>query len=228
VVDDGSTDDIAEVARATGARDLRVITQAEQGTPRLATPASRPRGGNMSPFSMPTMWLPDKLERQLAEIQRDPGIRALRTGAARVDDQLSLLWLEPCRRSHRRGAFAALAGRGPSPRHTAGPALEDGRRRANGRDLLPPLRDDLDDLAARRQQSGSRSRSARAPAGRTRRRTSDGACWPRRSSARMSSSTIAAWRVPERLTPYSLRRTFASLLVALGEPPTYVTGPARA
>jgi hypothetical protein len=30
--------------------------------------------------------------------------------------------------------------------------------------------------------------------------------------------------LPERLTPHSLRRTFASLLVALGEPPTFVMG----
>lgn len=28
--------------------------------------------------------------------------------------------------------------------------------------------------------------------------------------------------LPRRLTPHSLRRTFASLLFALGEPPTYV------
>jgi integrase len=29
-------------------------------------------------------------------------------------------------------------------------------------------------------------------------------------------------RLPERLTPHSLRRTFASILVAIGNDPTYV------
>ena len=45
------------------------------------------------------LWLPDKLGRQLEEIRRDPRVRALQSGAARVDDELRVLWVEPCRGS---------------------------------------------------------------------------------------------------------------------------------
>ena len=100
VVDDGSTDATAEVARSTGARDLRVITQTNAGHAAARnTGIAEARGRYVAFLDADDLWLPDKLARQLEEIRRDPGIRALQTGAARVDDELRLLWSEPCQRS---------------------------------------------------------------------------------------------------------------------------------
>jgi glycosyltransferase involved in cell wall biosynthesis len=100
VVDDGSTDPTAEVARSVGGRDLRVIAQANAGHAAARnTGIAAARGRYVAFLDADDVWLPDKLARQLAEIQRDPTIRALQTGAARVDDELRLLWLQPCRRS---------------------------------------------------------------------------------------------------------------------------------
>ena len=100
VVDDGSTDDTAEVARSIGAPDLRVITQANAGHAAARnTGITEARGRYVAFLDADDLWLPDKLERQLGEIQGDPSIRGLQTGAARVDDELRLLWVDPCRRS---------------------------------------------------------------------------------------------------------------------------------
>jgi integrase len=43
-----------------------------------------------------------------------------------------------------------------------------------------------------------------------------------RANERLDRDGLA--RLPERLTPHSLRRTYASILVALGNDPTYVMG----
>ena len=100
VVDDGSTDATVDAAGATGARDLRVISQANAGHAAARnTGIAAARGRYVAFLDADDVWLPEKLERQLDEIRRNPEIRALQTGAARVDDELRLLWAETCRRS---------------------------------------------------------------------------------------------------------------------------------
>ena len=100
VVDDGSTDATVDVAHATGANNLRVISQANAGHAAARnTGIAAARGRYVAFLDADDLWLPEKLERQLGEIGPNPGIRALQTGAARVDDELRLLWAEPCRRS---------------------------------------------------------------------------------------------------------------------------------
>ena len=100
VVDDGSTDDTAEVARSLDADGLRVTTQANAGHAAARnTGIAAAQGHHVAFLDADDLWLPQKLERQLAEMRRDPSIRALQHGAARIDDELSLLWVEPCRRS---------------------------------------------------------------------------------------------------------------------------------
>ena len=97
VVDDGSKDDTAELARSLGAR---VVTQANAGHAAARNTGIGAAEGRWVAFlDADDLWLPDKLERQLDEIALNPGMRALQTGAARIDDELRLLWLEPCTRS---------------------------------------------------------------------------------------------------------------------------------
>ena len=97
VVDDGSSDDTAEVAREAGAR---VVPQANAGHAAARnTGIAAAEGRYVAFLDADDLWLPDKLERQLDEIRRTPGVRALQTGAARIDDELRLLWVEPCTRS---------------------------------------------------------------------------------------------------------------------------------
>jgi len=97
VVDDGSKDDTAELAGSLGAR---VVVQANAGHAAARNTGIAVAEGRYVAFlDADDLWLPDKLERQLDEIGRNPGIRALQTGAARIDDELQLLWIEPCTRS---------------------------------------------------------------------------------------------------------------------------------
>jgi glycosyltransferase involved in cell wall biosynthesis len=97
VVDDGSKDDTLELARSLGAR---VITQANAGHAAARnTGIAAAEGRYVAFLDADDLWLPDKLERQLDEIRRNPEIRALQTGAARIDDELRLLWIERCERS---------------------------------------------------------------------------------------------------------------------------------
>ena len=100
VVDDGSTDDTVRVAQAAGSRDLRVICQANAGHAAARnTGICAARGRYVAFLDADDLWLPDKLQRQIDEIQRNPKMRALQTGAARVDNELRLLWIEHCRPS---------------------------------------------------------------------------------------------------------------------------------
>lgn len=90
-------------------------------------------------------------------------------------------------------------------------------------DLLPPLLDELTDLAARRQQSRDSlvfgtTTGGKDSASNVRRRLLAKAA--ERANAQLDDLGVEG--LPERLTPHSLRRTFASLLVALGEDPGYV------
>jgi glycosyltransferase involved in cell wall biosynthesis len=97
VVDDGSKDDTAELARSLG---TRVVAQANAGHAAARNTGTAAAEGRYVAFlDADDLWLPDKLERQLDEIRRNPDIRALQTGAARIDDELRLLWVEPCTRS---------------------------------------------------------------------------------------------------------------------------------
>jgi glycosyltransferase involved in cell wall biosynthesis len=96
VVDDGSSDATVDVASQLGAR---VVRQANAGHAAARnTGVGAAEGRYVAFVDADDLWLPEKLERQLDEIGRNPGIRALQTGAARVNDELRLLWSESCRR----------------------------------------------------------------------------------------------------------------------------------
>jgi glycosyltransferase involved in cell wall biosynthesis len=98
VVDDGSTDQTVRVARGSGIPDLRVISQPNAGHAAARnTGIIAARGRYLAFLDADDLWLPRKLERQLETIRVHPHIRALQTGAARVDDNLRVLWTEECR-----------------------------------------------------------------------------------------------------------------------------------
>lgn len=90
-------------------------------------------------------------------------------------------------------------------------------------DLLPLLRDELLDLAARRGNDRdalvfATSRGGKESASNVRNRL----LGPAVTSANARLTKRGADPLPERVTPHSLRRTFASVLVALGRDPAYV------
>ena len=97
VVDDGSTDGTAVVAHSFGDPRLRVLHQANAGhaSARNAGIAAA-RGAYIAVVDADDLWLPEKLERQLAVLRRHPGLRALHGSAVHVDDSLRPLFIGRC------------------------------------------------------------------------------------------------------------------------------------
>lgn len=91
VVDDGSTDATAEIASAFGP-PVRCIRQTNAGAA-----AARNRGINDSAgayvalLDADDLWAPEKLEVQVAVLERDKTIGALQCGATYVDEQMRVL-----------------------------------------------------------------------------------------------------------------------------------------
>jgi glycosyltransferase involved in cell wall biosynthesis len=74
VVDDGSTDDSAEVARSFGG-NVRCLTQANQGCgPARNSGIAAARGELIAFLDSDDLWLPTKLERQIAELVTRPEV----------------------------------------------------------------------------------------------------------------------------------------------------------
>jgi glycosyltransferase involved in cell wall biosynthesis len=98
VVDDGSEDETAEVARAIADPRVRLISQ-----PNLGASAARnagihtARGRYVAFLDADDLWLPDKLARQLALLHSRPHVHAVHCGAIYVDDELRVLSVRPCR-----------------------------------------------------------------------------------------------------------------------------------
>jgi len=98
--------------------------------------------------------------------------------------------------------------------------------------LLPVLRDELNAYAARAKHDGNAlvfgtSTGANLGATNVRKRVLGKAI--EKANERLSTNENGEPRtdaelIPTRLTPHSLRRTFASLLFAVGESPVYVMG----
>jgi hypothetical protein len=94
VVDDGSTDRTAEVARAHAAEDSRVrLLRVENGGVASARNAgiAASRGAFVAPVDADDLWHPEKIARQMAVMKRDDGIGYVYTFFRRIDPQGDVL-----------------------------------------------------------------------------------------------------------------------------------------
>jgi len=86
VVDDGSTDDTRQVLEAYGDR-IRVIHQENAGVAAARmTGVSAARGEYLAFLDSDDIWLPQKLEKQIARFEQDPALGLVHCGAEMFDN----------------------------------------------------------------------------------------------------------------------------------------------
>jgi glycosyltransferase involved in cell wall biosynthesis len=96
-VDDGSSDDTAAEAQRSGDARLRVVTQPNAGAAAARnTGIDAGRARYVAFVDADDLWLPHKLERQIAVLEGDPGATAVQSGAIWVDPELNVLSVRPC------------------------------------------------------------------------------------------------------------------------------------
>jgi GT2 family glycosyltransferase len=97
VVDDGSTDETAERVRRVGER-VRYLRQAHAGPAAARNRGAGDARGELIAFlDADDLWLPEKLERQAAVFQHQPGVEAVQCSAFLVNDSLEVLEERRCR-----------------------------------------------------------------------------------------------------------------------------------
>lgn len=97
VVDDGSADGTAGVAARFG-EDVRCIRQKNAGAAAARNAGIlAAQGDAIALLDADDLWLPEKLERQVAFLDAHPAVGAVQCGARFVDDALRTLEVRPCR-----------------------------------------------------------------------------------------------------------------------------------
>ncbi|MDQ4121019.1 MAG: glycosyltransferase [Acidobacteriota bacterium] len=99
IVDDGSKDNTLEIARAIAASDSRVklIAQPNSGASAARNAGIKAAAGEYIAFlDADDLWLPQKLERQIALLNSEKDVAAIQTGAFYVNDNLEVLSIRPC------------------------------------------------------------------------------------------------------------------------------------
>jgi len=87
VVDDGSTDETAEVLRMYERR-IRVLSQANRGVAAARNAGAAVASGELLAFlDADDAWLPAKLERQVARLDSEPEIALVHCGVAEIDNR---------------------------------------------------------------------------------------------------------------------------------------------
>ncbi len=97
VVNDGSTDDTEAVVRSLGDQRLQVLRQRNAGHASARNAGiSAAHGTYLAVIDADDLWLPSKLERQLAVFREQQHVRALHGSAVHVDDALRPLFIGHC------------------------------------------------------------------------------------------------------------------------------------
>lgn len=97
VVDDGSSDGTVEVAQAVDDQRIRVIVQENGGAGAARNTGIADAAGTWVAFlDADDVWLPIKLERQLAYLSGFADVHAVQAGALFVDDSLEVLHARRC------------------------------------------------------------------------------------------------------------------------------------
>lgn len=97
VVDDGSSDDTVAVADSIEDPRLRVVRRENGGASAARNSGIREARGIWVAFlDSDDVWLPTKLDRQLAYVSAHPDVHAVQTGAYFVDDDLEILHVRRC------------------------------------------------------------------------------------------------------------------------------------
>jgi glycosyltransferase involved in cell wall biosynthesis len=88
VADDGSTDGSAELVAGLGDERVEVLRLDHSGIPAVARNAafSRSRGEFVAFLDSDDVWIPEKLERQLAVLNRSPGVGLVCSNASVIDE----------------------------------------------------------------------------------------------------------------------------------------------
>jgi len=97
VVDDGSSDDTGARVEAIADPRLRLVRQENGGAAAARNAGIRQARGEWVAFlDADDVWLPHKLEVQLAVLEANPGVSAVQSGAYFVDDRLRPLEVRRC------------------------------------------------------------------------------------------------------------------------------------
>lgn len=97
IVDDGSKDSTLDVARSIQDSRIQVLTQPNAGAAAARNTGIRAaRGRYVALLDADDLWVPHKLERQYAELESRPDVRAVQSGSIFVDDALNVLSVRPC------------------------------------------------------------------------------------------------------------------------------------
>jgi glycosyltransferase involved in cell wall biosynthesis len=97
VVDDGSADETASVVLAIEDDRVRLVRQPNGGVAAARNAGIRESRGQWVAFlDSDDVWLPYKLERQLAVLDAHPDVLAVQAGAYFVDDELRVLRVRRC------------------------------------------------------------------------------------------------------------------------------------
>jgi glycosyltransferase involved in cell wall biosynthesis len=99
IVDDGSKDNTLEVAQRIAASDsrIKVVAQPNSGAASARNTGIKAATGEYVAFlDADDLWLPQKLERQIALLNSEKEAAAVQTGAYYVNDDLEVLSVRPC------------------------------------------------------------------------------------------------------------------------------------
>jgi glycosyltransferase involved in cell wall biosynthesis len=97
IVDDGSRDDTTAVARSIEDARVKVVTQANGGAAAARnTGIKAARGEYVAMLDADDLWMPHKLERQLAVLNSGEDVNAVQSGVYFVNDNLEVISVRPC------------------------------------------------------------------------------------------------------------------------------------